>query len=135
MNKNDADKLSCYAFVQADGFCYRANNLTIYAEANRQIMGKVLPCFQRERTNSSSTVKTNQFNLDSLIGDNTKIGDKSKVTNSILMDDVKIGDGVVIQGSIICSDSILYSKSEFKDCLVSYEQDVITTGKYSNETI
>ena len=45
------------------------------------------------------------------------------------MDNVKIGEGVIIQGSIICSNSKLYQKSEFKDCLVSYDQDVITTGK------
>ena len=93
-----------------------------------------------------------KVNSDSLIGDGTKIGDKalvkrsvigkncvigekSKITNSILMDNVKIGEGVVIHGSIICSGSILYQKSEFKDCLVSFEQDVITSGKYSNETI
>ncbi len=93
-----------------------------------------------------------KVNSDSLIGEGTKIGDKalvkrsvigkncvigekSKITNSILMDNVQIGEGVVIHGSIICSGSILYQKSEFKDCLVSFEQDVITSGKYSNETI
>lgn len=85
------------------------------------------------------------MNSDSLIGDGTKIGDKalvkrsvigkncsigekSRITNSILMDNVKIGEGVVIHGSIICSNSSLYQKSEFKDCLVTYKQDVITTG-------
>ena len=35
-NKND-DLLSCYAFVLADGFCLRANNLTMLAESNRQV--------------------------------------------------------------------------------------------------
>lgn len=144
------DPLSCYAFVQADGFCYRTNNLTIFAEANRQIMGKVMPHYLRERT-VSSTGKSNQ-SIDSMIGDGTyfgekalikrsvigkncHIGEKSKITNSVVMDNVKIGEGVIIHGSIICSNSILYQKTEFKDCLVCYEQDVITTGKYSNETI
>lgn len=151
LNKKHNEYLSCYGFIQADGFCFRANNLTIFAEANRQIMGKIMPHYQRERT-ISLTGKPNQVNSDSLIGDGTKIGDKalvkrsvigkncsigekSRITNSILMDNVKIGEGVVIHGSIICSNSSLYQKSEFKDCLVTYKQDVITTGKYSNEII
>lgn len=33
----NTDFLSCYAFLQADGFCLRSNNLAIYAEANRQV--------------------------------------------------------------------------------------------------
>lgn len=33
------DQISCYAFIQADGFCLRTNNLAIYAEANRQVKG------------------------------------------------------------------------------------------------
>ena len=31
------DLLPCYAFIQADGFCLRTNNVAIYAEANRQV--------------------------------------------------------------------------------------------------
>ena len=44
------------------------------------------------------------------------------------MDNVKIEEGVIIHGSIVCSNSTLHQKSEFKDCLVCYDQDVITTG-------
>lgn len=29
--------ISCYAFIQADGFCLRTNNLPVYTEANRQV--------------------------------------------------------------------------------------------------
>ena len=47
------------------------------------------------------------------------------------MDNVKIGEGVVIQGSIICTNSKLSQKSEFKDCLVGYDQDVVSTGNIS----
>lgn len=150
LSKSENELLSCYAFIQEDGFCLRTNNLTIFAESNRQIMGKIMPFFQRERTNSL-TGKSSQVNLDSLIGEGSKIGDKalvkrsvigrnchigekSKITNSIIMDNVKIGEGVIIQGSIICSGSNLNEKTELKDCLVCYDQDV-TTKKYSSDTI
>jgi len=116
LSKSDNELLSCYAFIQEEGFCLRTNNLTIFAETNRQIMGKIMPFYQRERT-ISLTGKSNQVNLDSLIGEGSKIGEKalvkrsvigkncvigekSKITNSIIMDNVKISDGVIIQGSI-----------------------------------
>ena len=35
--QNNDDLVSCYAFIQADGFCLRNNNLAIYAESNRQV--------------------------------------------------------------------------------------------------
>ena len=34
------DLLPVYAFIQADGFCLRANNVAIYAEANRQVKNR-----------------------------------------------------------------------------------------------
>ena len=37
--------LSCYAFVLADGFCYRTNTPAIYAEANRQFCLSCLVVF------------------------------------------------------------------------------------------
>jgi hypothetical protein len=35
--KKESELLTCYAFIQTEGFCMRANNLAIYAEANRQV--------------------------------------------------------------------------------------------------
>lgn len=37
-NQKADELLSCYAFILTDGFCYRANNSAIYAEANRQVL-------------------------------------------------------------------------------------------------
>jgi hypothetical protein len=52
-NKLNHDAISVYAFIQADGFCYRSNNIAIYAEANRQLMSKIMPYYQhKERTES-----------------------------------------------------------------------------------
>ncbi len=53
------DPFNCYAFVQADGFCFRANNLTVFAEANRQIP-KLMQHFQRERVDSVGRFDKNQ---------------------------------------------------------------------------
>ena len=37
ISKSANEHLGCFGFLQADGFCFRANNLTIFAEANRQV--------------------------------------------------------------------------------------------------
>lgn len=38
MNRSSLkNPISCYAFIQADGFCLRTNNLPMYTEANRQV--------------------------------------------------------------------------------------------------
>lgn len=38
MNRSSLkNPISCYAFIQADGFCLRTNNLSMYTEANRQV--------------------------------------------------------------------------------------------------
>jgi translation initiation factor eIF-2B subunit gamma len=65
----------------------------------------------------------------SVIGRNCKIGDTVKITNSVLMDNVVVrGEGVIIQGCILCSSTKINQRSEFKDCVIGYNQDIITTG-------
>ena len=145
INKPKRDLISCYAFIQADGFCFRANNLPVYAEVNRQIP-KLMQNFQRDRVDSVGKFDRNQVSNDSLIDEGTVvgdralvkrsvigrkciIGDRAKITNSIIMDNVKVGEGVVIQGSIICNSSTLSQRTEFKDCLVGYSQEIILAGK------
>lgn len=44
------------------------------------------------------------------------------------MDNVTVEEGVVIQGSVVCANSTIHAKTEFKDCLIGYEQDLTTTG-------
>lgn len=146
INKRSHDLISCYAFIQSDGFCFRANNLSIYAEVNRQIP-KLMHHFQRERVDSVGRFDRNQVSNDSLIDEGTKvgeralvkrsvigrnciIGEKAKITNSVIMDNVKVGEGVVIQGSIICTKSSLSQKSEFKDCLVGFSQEIVLPSRF-----
>jgi translation initiation factor eIF-2B subunit gamma len=53
----------------------------------------------------------------SIIGKNCVIGDKSKVVNSVLFDSVIIGDNVTINGSIICGNCRL-QKCEIQNSVV-----------------
>ena len=62
INKRHKDPIGCYSFIQADGFCFRANNLTVFAEANRQIP-KLMQHFQRERVDSVGRFDKNQVSF------------------------------------------------------------------------
>lgn len=76
-----------------------------------------------------------QVGADSLIGEDTKIGDRSsvkkstigahctigknvKIVNSIIMDHAVLEDNVKIEGCILCSGSKVCEKSTLKDCEV-----------------
>ena len=52
VNRRHPDLLSCFAFIQIDGFCFRSNNLSVYAEANRQVSKLMQHFLQRERVDS-----------------------------------------------------------------------------------
>ncbi len=104
-------------------------------------MGKVLPFFQRERTESTGKYEKSQVGADSIIGEGTTIADKSvvkrsvigrncrigervKITNSTVMDNVQITSDSTITSSIIANNCKINAKSEFKDCFVGYNQDI-----------
>ncbi|KAF9113563.1 hypothetical protein BGX27_001270 [Mortierella sp. AM989] len=124
--------VSCKAFVLSkEIYCGRANTIPNYFEINRhytKITDKV------RNPGATNQVQT-QVGADSLIGDDTKIGDRSsvkkstigshvvigknvKIVNSIVMDHSIIEDNVKIEGCIICSGSKVCEKSALKDCEV-----------------
>ncbi|KAI1316140.1 hypothetical protein EDD11_010378 [Mortierella claussenii] len=124
--------VNCKAFVlPKEIYCGRANTIPNYFELNRyytKITDKI------RNPGASSQVQT-QVGADSLIGDDTKIGDRSsvkkstigshimigknvKIVNSIVMDHAIIEDNVKIEGCIICSGSKVCEKSMLKDCEV-----------------
>ncbi|KAF9931358.1 hypothetical protein FBU30_010393 [Linnemannia zychae] len=116
------------AFVVAkDVFCGRANSIASYFELNRyytKITDKV--------RNPSGQ---GQVGADSLVGDDTKLGERSsvkkstlgshmtigknvKIVNSIVMDHVVLEDNVKLDGCIVCSGAKICEKASLKDCEV-----------------
>lgn len=111
INKQNQDLLSCYAFIQADGFCFRNNNLAIFAESNRQCMSKILPYFHVERSESLSKYDKSQVGSDSVVGENLKIGEKSLIKRSVIGRNCHIGEKVKITNSIVMDNVQLTSQS------------------------
>ncbi|KAF8981570.1 hypothetical protein BGZ52_002729 [Haplosporangium bisporale] len=124
--------IKCKAFVASkDVYCGRANTIPNYFEINRyytKITDKV------RNPGATHQVQT-QVGADSLIGEDTKIGDRSsvkkstigahctigknvKIVNSIIMDHAVLEDNVKVEGCILCSGSKVCEKSTLKDCEV-----------------
>mgnify|MGYP001810174928 CR=1 FL=1 len=79
----------------------------------------------------STTVGEKSVIKRCVIGRNCTIAEKTKITNSVLMDNVTVAEGVIIQGSIVCSNTKINPKCEFKDCVIGYNQDIVSTGFFS----
>ncbi|RHZ81079.1 hypothetical protein Glove_123g40 [Diversispora epigaea] len=136
--RNDDSKSSpvrCQIYIYRTGFCSRGNTIPKYCDLNRHL-SKASNELNISRISPSAEIRTRtQVGSDSLIGDDTKIdertpikrstigahciiGKNSKISNSIIMDHVIIEDNVKIDGCTICNGAKIMEKSQLKDCIV-----------------
>ncbi|OWF56358.1 translation initiation factor eIF-2B subunit gamma-like [Mizuhopecten yessoensis] len=148
--------IRCYAHVQSDGFCVKANTVAAYNESNKQIPRVLADLASEKETivvHPSTSIKgKSQVGTDclvaegaqigektsvkrSIIGKHCTIGDKVKIANSVILDHVSILEGCNIQGSLIGARSTVNEKCELKDCIVGHGQNINTMGKFTNEAI
>ncbi|KAG0305489.1 hypothetical protein BGZ98_004043 [Dissophora globulifera] len=124
--------VTCKAFVlPKEVYCARGNTIPNYFEINRYYT-KIT---DKDRNPGATSQVQTQVGADSLIGDDTRIGERSsvkkstigshvtigknvKIVNSIVMDHAIIEDNVRIEGCIICNGSKVCEKSTLKDCEV-----------------
>lgn len=137
-----ADHYRCEAFIADSGYCVRANTLSSLAECGKQLT-RILGAGGLRLVSQAAEIgqKTQIGNADSMIGEQSKVGDKSsvkrsvvgsfvqigsnvKISNSIVMDYAVIEDGVRLEGCIIGVRAVVRAKSFLKDCDVGYEYAV-----------
>ena len=71
-----------------------------------------------------------------IIGANCKINEKVRLTNCVIMNNVTISSLNIISGSIICDDVETSQNCEIKDCIVSRGHHFGSDGeKHTNEVI
>jgi len=150
--------LKCFAYViDGAGTCLRCNTMQSYWELNQQI-GTLLPSLSHNQLgiqihpNANVQAKA-QLGLESFVGENTyiaekttiknciigancKINEKVRLTNCVIMNNVTISSLNIISGSIICDDVETSQNCEIKDCIVSRGHHFGSDGeKHTNEVI
>uniref|UniRef100_UPI00398F28FB translation initiation factor eIF2B subunit gamma isoform X1 n=1 Tax=Pristiophorus japonicus TaxID=55135 RepID=UPI00398F28FB len=147
-------KLRCYVHIMKEGICYRVNTLASYIEANRQVPKFLSALSQEESLIHPSAQITDRYMIgaDSMIGNLTKVAEKTsikrsiigiscnvkekvKIANSVIMHHVTIEEGCCIQGCVICTGAVIEKGADLKDCLVGSAQCVDAKLKHVNEVI
>ncbi|XP_065379563.1 translation initiation factor eIF2B subunit gamma isoform X2 [Macaca fascicularis] len=147
-------QVRCYVHIMKEGLCSRVSTLGLYMEANRQVP-KLLSALCPEEPlvhSSAQIVSKHLVGVDSLIGPETQIGEKSSIkrsvigssclikdrvtiTNCLLMNSVTVEEGSNIQGSVICNNAVIEKGADIKDCLIGSGQRIEAKAKRVNEVI
>lgn len=134
---------------------FRCNNLPVLMEANRYFMKKQAIAKSASQNTQAPNKQDKQSGAhvgnDSLVGENTelgektnvkrsvigsncKIGKKNKITGCLILDNVEIHDDVTLENCIIGHDVIIQSKCKLTNCNVESTNEVAhnTQAKNSN---
>lgn len=131
----------CHALVVKDIVATRAHTLGCYLDANKQ----------SKSIAHAYGIKNLNFVKECLIGDETKVGQKSlvkggsvgarckigekcKILNCLIMDNVEIDSNVNLSECIIASNSEIGQKSDLKSSIVGFRQ-VVPAGRKANSEI
>ncbi|KAJ3010133.1 hypothetical protein HKX48_007571 [Thoreauomyces humboldtii] len=135
----------CAAVICEDSFCARANNVSAYAEVNRQRLAIVKAKAAAGDTKgkppqvgSDSIIESESIGercsiKKSVIGRHCTIGKNVKITNSVIMDHVVIEDFVKLDGCIVSMNAQILEQSQLKDCEVAPMRVVEKGTVKSNE--
>ncbi|KAG8546855.1 hypothetical protein GDO81_029715 [Engystomops pustulosus] len=121
-------RLRCYVHVARSELCCRVNSLATYIEANKQV-GTDSMIGEQTKIGEKTSVK------HSIVGAKCVIKERVKITNCIIMNGVTIQDSCTLQGSVICNNAVIHSGADIKDCLLGSGLRVNSKEKRVNEII
>ncbi|KAI7867027.1 nucleotide-diphospho-sugar transferase [Spinellus fusiger] len=139
-----------YVFIYRGGFCGRGNTIASYSELNRHAI-KQGEQIVRIAPTTEVAAKT-QVGNDSIIGEYTKIDERSsikkscvgahcvigknvKIANSVIMDHVVIADNAKVDGCVICNNAKVLEKASLKDCDVAAQYVVEKESQVKGEKL
>lgn len=134
---------------------YRLNNTPVLMEANRRAMQEQASQKAQQSTTTPAPVREKNaanIGIDSLVGDDTVIGERTnvkktvigkncqigkrvKLTGNLIMDNVVIHDDVQLENCIIGSDVVIKSKSKLTNCNVESTHEVAHGTHSKGETL
>ncbi|XP_031234184.1 translation initiation factor eIF-2B subunit gamma isoform X1 [Mastomys coucha] len=149
-----SSQIRCYVHIMKEGLCSRVSTLGLYMEANKQVP-KLLSvlCPEESMIHPSAQIANKHLvAVDSLIGPDTQVGEKSSIkrsvigsscvirdrvsiTNCLVMNSVTMEEGSSIHGSVICNNAVIETGAEIRDCLIGSGQRIEAKAKRMNEVI
>ncbi|XP_054391705.1 translation initiation factor eIF2B subunit gamma isoform X2 [Pongo abelii] len=121
-------QVRCYVHIMKEGLCSRVSTLGLYMEANRQV-GVDSLIGPETQIGEKSSIKR------SVIGSSCLIKDRVTITNCLLMNSVTVEEGSNVQGSVICNNAVIEKGADIKDCLIGSGQRIEAKAKRVNEVI
>ncbi|KAJ8659657.1 hypothetical protein O0I10_004636 [Lichtheimia ornata] len=150
---DDADfksPVKTHVYVYRGGFCGRGNTIPSYSELNRHATKQGNDVIRVPPT--AEVQPKTQVGNDSMIGEHTKIDERSsvkkscvgahcvigknvKIANSVIMDHVVIADNAKVDGCVICNNAKVLEKAMLKDCDVAAEYEVKKDSQVKGEKL
>ncbi|XP_074236814.1 translation initiation factor eIF2B subunit gamma isoform X2 [Saimiri boliviensis] len=115
-------QVRCYVHIMKEGLCSRVSTLGLYMEANRQVP-KLLSALCPEEPPvhaSAQIVSKHLVGVDSLIGPDTQIGEKSSIKRSVIGSSCLIKDRVTITNCLLMNSVIVEEGLERGDVIMAY---------------
>ncbi|KAG2173592.1 hypothetical protein INT43_005010 [Umbelopsis isabellina] len=126
--------IKAHAFVYRGGYCGRANTIPKYNDMNRLASKQGLSI--KRIADTAEVTQKPLIGNDSVVGEYTKVAEKSsvkrsvigahciigknvKIANSIIMDHVVIEDSVKLDGCIVCNNAKILEGSSLTKCEIA----------------
>ncbi|XP_070116180.1 translation initiation factor eIF2B subunit gamma isoform X2 [Equus przewalskii] len=163
LKKKELKSLDIYSFIKEANtltfapydVCWNACQEDRREDLSRSQVPKLLPILCPEESlihSSAQIVSKHLVGVDSLIGSDTQVGEKSSIkhsvigsscvirdrvtiTNCLLMNTVTVEEGSNIQGSVICNNAVIEKGADIKYCLIGSGQRIEAKAKRVNEVI
>ncbi|THH15478.1 hypothetical protein EW146_g5006 [Bondarzewia mesenterica] len=134
------------------GYCARANNLPALLELNRHFLGQTTYALPTDPENRSLIDAKSPISSDSMIGDSTRVGERTnikrsvignhcvigkmvKISGCVLLDHCVVEDGAKLDGCILGKDTKVGAKGELIRCLTQSGYEVDAGETYRNEKL
>ncbi|KAI0054970.1 UDP-3-O-glucosamine N-acyltransferase [Artomyces pyxidatus] len=134
------------------GFAGRANNLPTLLELNRHFLTQTTYALPTDPENRSFIDPKSQISSDSMIGNSTKVGDRTnikrsvigkhcvigsmtKIVGCVLLDHCIVADGAKLEGCILGKGTKVGLKAELIRCLTQAGYEVEAGGTFKNEKL
>jgi len=140
------DKIICLSHIMNEGFCLRANTIDHYMEMNRIIATGILKYLPLEpgidnRGQISFVSPTAQIHEKTIIpsgcviGENSKLGERVGIKNSIIGKNCTIEDSVRIANSVIMDNVIIKTGSKITNSIICKDVTIKESVQLENAQV